>query len=268
MSILEEIFSSFIAYLPTLLGALLLLAVGWGLARLAQRAIARLGDRLFAFVARLFAGTPVENIRMTTRTASVLGDIAFAIVLLIFIAAAARVAEVPAFSSWLDRVIAYLPQLVTGAMIVGVGILIGMVVRDLVAGTFVGEGEGQRRLLSRLLQASVVAVAIVMAIDQVGIDATLLVVLVSIVGGALAFGLAVAFGLGARHFVENLLAARNLRHMCQIGQAVQFGSWKGRIVEVTATAVVLETKTERVAIPARLFDEQIVVLPVEGESDG
>ena len=103
---------SLIGYLPSLVGAILLIVVGWLLGRLVKRSVVNLGDRLTRLLSRLFAGSRLENVRLNEASTKIIGDILFVIVLLIFVAAAVRVAEVPAFSAWLDRVVNYLPQLV------------------------------------------------------------------------------------------------------------------------------------------------------------
>ena len=267
ITVLEEIAANFIAYLPTLLGAVLLVIVGWLLARLARRVVNRLGDSSMRAISQAFAGTRAENLRISGRTISILGDLVFALVLLVFLAASAIVAEIPAFDSWLDQIVGYLPRLVAAAVILVAGVLAGMLAKDLVA-SLLPHGSGERQhSLARIMQAAIVAIAAVMAIDQIGIDATLLIALVAIAGSGLTLGLSLAFGLGARRFVENLLAARRAREICKVGQIVEFGGQKGELSRITATALILDGKGGQIVIPARLLDEGNLIVSVDEGTD-
>jgi small-conductance mechanosensitive channel len=71
--------------------------------------------------------------------------------------------------------------------------------------------------------------------------------------------------LGARSYVANLIGAHYLRQAFEVGQRVRVSGFEGRIVEVSATSLVLETQEGRVALPGRVYhDEPIVLLSGEG----
>jgi small-conductance mechanosensitive channel len=258
---------SLVNYLPNLFGAIVLIAVGWVLGRLLKRSVVNLGDRLTRMLSRLFAGTRLENVRLTEVSTRISGDVLFVVVLLVFIAAAVRVAEIPAFSAWLDRVVTYLPQFVAGIFIIIVGILAGLLARDLSAAGLDAAEIPRSRTIAKIVQVAIVSVAIVMALDQVGVDATLLVILFGITSGGAAFGVALAFGLGSRRHVENLLAAQNVRRQFRVGQRLRIGEHVGTIVELTPTTAALQTDDGRVFIPARLFDADAATLLPEAEDD-
>jgi small-conductance mechanosensitive channel len=72
-----------------------------------------------------------------------------------------------------------------------------------------------------------------------------------VVGG----GLALAVGLGARDYVANLIGAHYLRQAFAVGQTIRTNGLQGRILEITATSVVLETADGRVNLPGRIYNE-------------
>ena len=84
--------------------------------------------------------------------------------------------------------------------------------------------------------------------------------MLGISSAALLFGFALAFGLGARTLVSNLIAAHHLRDVLEPGQEIRIGDWEGTVLEVAATAVILDTESGRVSVPAKLYQEQAVVL--------
>jgi small-conductance mechanosensitive channel len=73
-------------------------------------------------------------------------------------------------------------------------------------------------------------------------------------------GLAIGFGLGARATVSNLLAIHYLLQNYRVGQRIRIGQIDGRIVQVSSTAVMLDTPDGRTLVPGSRFSESASVL--------
>jgi len=73
-------------------------------------------------------------------------------------------------------------------------------------------------------------------------------------------GLSIAFSLGARVYVSNLIGAHYLSREYRAGERVRVGGQEGVILEITPVAVVLETPEGRLTVPARLFSEEATLL--------
>lgn len=261
-----EMQSQIVAYLPNLLGALLLLAVGWGIARLARIGTRKLSGGLGRLLERGIRFGRLSRLRLSPRIHGLLASIVFWLVMLLFITAATRVARLDAFSLWLDRIVAYLPTLIAGGLIVLFGYLISAMVRDLLSATFVTAGLGRGELVGSLSQATIIAVSVIIGIDQVGIDVTFLVTMAAIIVAAILGGVSLAFGLGARSFVSNLIGAHYLQQQLQPGQRARIGEAEGEVLELTPTSVVLATPDGRLLVPAKLFHEMTTTL-VLGQKD-
>lgn len=237
-------------HLPGVLGALLLLLLGWLVARLLRTIavrLVRLGRRAASRVSR--RADPLNE-----RAERLVGSVVFWLVMLLFLTAATHALGLTVFTSWLDRVMSYLPTFLAGLLIIVAGIMAGALVRDLLVAAGPGEAA-QRSLLARLAQGAIVLTAVVTGADQIGIDVTFLMIIAAVVAAALLGGIALSVSLGARTFVGNLFGARNLRQLYSVGQRIQVGEYEGRVLEITATTVVLDTTAGRVSLPARLFDE-------------
>ena len=97
-------------------------------------------------------------------------------------------------------------------------------------------------------------------IDQIGIDITLLITLMAVAIGTLLGGIAIAFSLGSRTFVSNLIGARYLSKDYRVGERIRLGEIEGAILEISAVAVVVDTADGRMTVPAKLFGEQVSLL--------
>lgn len=253
------------AFLPRLFGAVLLLVLGWVLARLLRALTVRGGVALERLVLRLL---PLGSARAQSvhASAEVLGGVVYWAVILLVVAAASQVLGLEVVGQWLERVVRYLPTLLAGVLIVVAGALVSAMVRDLVVATAPVPGS-QRQVFGMAAQGTIMASAIVIGADQIGIDVTFLIMLAGIALAALLGGLALAVSLGARPYVSDLIGARQLQQNFEIGQYLHIGSHQGRVLELTATGLLLETPEGRLYLPARRVLEE-AVLVVDPARDG
>lgn len=247
-------------YLPQLVGAIALLILGWFAAR-ALRAltikIARSFDRLSNF---LGLGNIISTTRISESVVSILGNVIFWLVILIFLTAATNLLGLTLFSGWLDSMIGHLPKLLSGGLIIFAGVVFGNLVNDTVRTAGQAMPPRQRALLARGAQVFTVATMIVIGVDQIGIDITILITVMAIAVGALLGGVAIAFSLGSRTLVSNLIGARYLNKDYRIGETIRIGQVEGTILEVSPVAVVLETDEGRMTVPAKTFSEEASLL--------
>jgi len=246
-------------YAPKLLGALLLLLVGWLIARLLRGLAVKVMHVLELVLHRLWRG-PAKASVLPSASVEIVGTILFWVVIVFFAAAAGNVLGLDAFSSWLKDLMAYLPTLVAGLVIILAGVLLSGLGRDLTVAALVSFPESQRVQVGRLVQGAILVTAVVMGADQIGIQITFLVVLAAVTTSAVIGGVALAVSLGARSYVANLIGAHYLRHAFEPGQRVRIGATEGTILELTAVSLVLETEHGRATIPAKIYNEETIVL--------
>lgn len=263
MAVFAEWWEAVLAFLPSLAAAVGLLLVGWLVARLlrgATRRVARTFDRGLAGLGRqrpLAAGAGPE----------VLGTAVFWLVILAAITAATQVLALDSFAAWLGRLAAHLPTLLTGVLIVAAGFFLSVIGRNLTAAA-VPASLPRGALLGRLVQVVILVTALVLVVDQMGLDVTFLVTLGTVLAGTLIGGLALSLSLGSGPFVANLIGAHQMRQHFRIGQKVRLGEHEGRIAQITPVALVLDSPEGRVHLPAKLFHETSVVALTEGAEDG
>lgn len=242
-------------YLPQLFGAIALLLLGW----FAARALRALTVRIMRSFDRLSGALGLGGIFATRQVnesvVAILGNVAFWLINLFFLAAATNLLGLTLFSGWLDSVIGHLPKLLSGALIIFAGVVFGNLVSDAVRTASQSMSARQRALLARGAQLFTVATMIVIGVDQIGIDITILITVMAIAVGALLGGVAIAFSLGSRNLVSNLIGARYLNRDYRIGEPIRIDGVEGTILEISPIAVILETEEGRMTIPAKTFSE-------------
>ncbi len=253
-------FAEAVAYLPNLAGALLVLGLGWVLARMLRTTAVRLGDAINRILEPLMPSGRLVQFRVSGRATRVIGDIIFALVVFLAAVAAAKVARMETVSHWLESIVTYLPQLFGGAMIVLIGYVLSASIRDLVASTLASVRAGHSELIGALAQWATFLTALIVGINQIGIDVTFLIVLIAIVLGALLGGMALAFGLGAGPLARNLIGSHYLQQQYTVGQNIKIGDLEGQILDFTPTGMELETSQGRSTIPGSIYFEKMITV--------
>ena len=80
--------------------------------------------------------------------------------------------------------------------------------------------------------------------------------------------MALAVSLGARNYVANLIGAHYLQQAFHVGERVRIGTTEGTILEITAVSLILETRDGRASIPAKIYNEEPIILLAPGRADG
>ena len=256
-----DLFTQRIAeHLPNILGSILLVLIGWLLARLLRAAIIRLSGRLDGLFRSQAKDDFLRRLGVERPASAVIGGIVFWLIFLIFFTAATETLGLPVLATWLSGVSYYLPRILVAALIILAGLFAGNLARDAIAATAGAAGLAYSELLGRAVYVIILLVAIVTGVDQLGIESRFLTLTITVVIAALIGGAALAFGLGSRTTVSNIIAAHYLRQIYRVGQTVRIGDVYGRIAEITPTAVILDGPEGRVLVPAKDFSEVASVL--------
>jgi hypothetical protein len=202
---LSNALNTFLAAIPQVIGALVIVIIGWliagALSRLTTEVLRRAGaDRLFAE-----HGGDVYGARSAQFKPSVVaGELVKWLVRIVFLVAAANVLGLTQVSELLNQVLLWIPNLIVAAIILLLAPLLARFVRGAIE---VGAGQmgfTNAPLLGRIAEIAIVAFAVVIAINQIGIAATLVNTLFIGVVGALALAFGLAFGLGGRDVAAQL----------------------------------------------------------------
>lgn len=259
----SRLLGQFVEFLPTLVGAVLVLVLGWLIARMLRSAVRRLARWLNGFFDGRMGLEKARALRLSPAVVQLLGNVTFWLIMLFSVTLATRILGLVAFSAWLDRVVAYLPTLLAGGLIILAGLVISTLARDLTSATIASARLAHAEVFARGVQAAILVMALVLGINQIGIDVTLLVTLIAILAAAIAGALALAFALGARSFVSNLIGSHYLQQHYALGQRARFGDIEGEIVELTPVGMILATGRGRVTVPAKIFNEEPTTLLAE-----
>lgn len=261
----SEVGAWFAANQSRLLAAVVLLALGVVLAFVLRVIVVRIVDAIERATPGRAFRTSFAGVAKERRVADILGAIAFWAALLFFIATAADALGLPLLSSVVESFSLFVPRVFAAVLILIVGLVVGNLARSAVTAATVGAGGTFAPGLGQMVRIAVVTSAVLIAMGELGVDVAMLTAFFSVGLAALFGGFALAFGLGARTAISNIIGSHYMRKTFEVGQTVRIGDVEGLIAELNATTVVLEVPDGRMIVPAKQFSELPSLLVVKRE---
>lgn len=190
-------------FLPQLLGAVLLVIIGYFVAKLLSKLVAKMlhavkFDRLLLDSP---AGKYVAQVMETPST--FVGYVVYWLVFLGFVSMAVSALNIQALNAFMGAIYGYLPHVIAALIIF---LVAGAV--SVVAVAFVERVMGNTALaktISTVIPSLVMSIAVFMILNELMIAPAIVTITYTALIGAVALGLALAFGLGGRDVAARLL---------------------------------------------------------------
>jgi len=221
---LQSMWAYIVAYLPQVLGAILILIVGWIVAKLLEQATDAILEKTRFDMAVDRGGVRAALARTGSKLdpSSLVARLVFWIVFLVAILMASNALGLTAVANMFERLVAYIPNVIVAVLVIVLGMVIGEFVKDLIlasAGTMSGVTA-----LAQAAKVAIMTLAVFMALDQLGIAHNIVVTAFTLVLGAAALAAGLAFGLGNRELAGEYMRrwvekAENLRQSTEPGSA-------------------------------------------------
>jgi hypothetical protein len=206
----------FFVWLPRLVGFLAILLIGYIVAKIVERIVTRLLRKggLDQLLERGTAGSFV--MRAIRSPSGLLGTLSFWAVFLGALSIAVDVLGIAALEDLVHSVWAYIPNVLAALLIFVVAGLIATAVVELVDRTMGDTPTGG--IVKAVAPVLVMAIAVFMILDQLEIAPTIVTITYAALLGAVALGMALAFGLGGRDVAGRMVESAYLKGRGQGGR--------------------------------------------------
>jgi small-conductance mechanosensitive channel len=236
----------------------MLLIIGLIVAWLAKWLIKRLGDVIDRIIQLMGIGS--VQLRLKWSITDILGWLAYWVIILLFVRAALDSLNLPSLVDMLGRLFTFLPNIFIAALIIVGGTLFANGIRDRINSNGADIGLQQSEVLAGVVRFSIIILSVIVGLAQIGLDVGLLEQILTILIAAMAGSIALAFGLGAGSTVSNIISSKYVRKNYQVGQRIRIQKMEGRVLEILPGGVMLDTKSGRTFIPAKMFNEEASIL--------
>ena len=191
-------------------GALLILLVGWLIAKVIKAAVVKALKVLPVdeFARQIKLVDFLKKGEVKYQLSELVGVTAYWVVLLAFLLAVLDVLGMSAAAGLLQRILSYVPNVLAGVIVLVLGLFFGTVVNGVVQTAAANAGIAQAKGLGAIAQVTVIIFAFAVALEKF-LNSMIIQTAFNTVVMAVAFGAALAFGLGCKDIagraVENFI---------------------------------------------------------------
>ena len=259
---LSTIWNDIIAVVPKMMGAILILLIGWVVTKILVKILKRgltviKADKLDDKLNELnFFGDKKLNFNIVNIAASFVKWGLF----LVFLILATQIMEWTIISEEISSLLRYLPQLLSAIALFLIGLYIAGLVKNTIYKFFKELDFSGGKIISNLIFLVLFVFVTITALNQAGIDTGIITNNITLILGGFLLAFALAVGLGARSTVESLLKAYYTRRLFVLGQMVSFNGISGEIIAVNDISVTLKTTQGKLIVPIKdLVDNQVTI---------
>jgi len=252
-SFLQNLWYSFVAFLPQVLKGILFLIVGWLLIKF-----------ILFLIKKALGFTNIDVLPEKLNVDEILGESSLKIqptkiilstvkwiLILVFVIVGSELLGLRMVSEQLSNIIGYLPKLISALLLFAIGVYIANMVKKALIGMFKSLELTGGNLVGNIAFYIISVLVTVTALNQAGINTDLITNNLSIIFGAILASFTIAFGLGSRDVIQRLLFGYYSRKNLQQGDKVIINNIKGVVNNIDNICVVLDTEKGRVVLPIK-----------------
>ncbi len=160
-------------------------------------------------------------------------------------------------------ILSWMPNVLAAGLILLAGYALAIAVSGSLSRGFL-RATGQRsRLAERTMRSAVIAGSVIVALGQLGVETTILIVLTGGAAATAALAIGLLAGLGGRDVASSIAAGRVLKPDLAEGQILLIEDEELTITQLRpATAVLANSAGDRIVITyTRLLEHQVIIRP-------
>ena len=239
---------------PALGSALALLFGLWLVAKLARAATVRLLrlTKLDAATRDTFLGRILSGLSEGLTPSKAMGSLVYAAILLLAVSAASEIVGLSAVRAAVGAVLAYLPRLVGGLVVLAIGGYVAGAARRAVGSVLRELKSPYAGVAETAAETVILMLTVTMAVDALGADLSFVTQNLMLILGVLVVTAAFLFGWSMRRPAEEIIANYYLRRMVRTGDKLTFNSVEGTVEKFTALGLLIKDDSgDEHFVPAR-----------------
>jgi hypothetical protein len=247
----ESLLNTIAQFLPSLVGALLLLALGYIVAKFLRGLTVKVlqWTGFTKMVENMEFNKHLARVGFQSTISQMIASFVYWIVFITFLIGVFETLGLSVAVRTLESLVAYLPNVIVAAITIVLALVIGRFANRIVDAGLAQFNLGFANIASTVAEAAVVLFGAVIAASQLGLDTTIITANVSIIIAGIMATIVLAVGLGARTVVANILGGYYTKNLYQKGAEVTIAGHTGTVQDISNIGVTLKTSSGNITIP-------------------
>ncbi|RKE95139.1 mechanosensitive ion channel family protein [Ichthyenterobacterium magnum] len=257
-SMWSEIGKSF----PSIIGAIAVLLIGWIVTKIIVKIISKalklakankLDDKLNEIEI-------IEGKKLNFDTIKIVSSFVKWVLYIMLIIMASDIMNLTIISEQISNFLGYLPQLFVAIIIFTLGLLFANFVKNGLRSFFESMDLSGSKIISQIVFFLLLIFISITALNQAGVNTDIITSNLTMIMAAFLLAFAIAFGLGAREIVSDLLRTFYTRKTFEIGQKIEFNNKNYEVDAIDNISVVLKNDEGKLIVPIKdIVESQIQI---------
>jgi len=250
---LSAMLSKLIAYIPNLIGAIIVLLIGFLIAKVIEIIAKKISKKLGVNKLSKQAGMDekLQESNIAKDFPEIFGKILFWFVMFMFFMSASDTLGLDVVSRTLRTIMLYIPNILASILILLFGLFIANITKKSIKKK--NAAIPSMTMAANLIYMIITVVTISLAINQLEIETELLNQVVSIVLISMGVALALSLGLGTRDVASDIISGAYVKEIYSVGDVIEFNNQKGTITQIGNIKTIVQLKddnsTKEISIP-------------------
>ncbi len=262
MTSLGEFWNTIATGFPKFLFAVLILIIGYFIAKLIASAI-RKALQLVKFdtiADKIELDQLLEKVNVKTTPSNIVAKFVYYLIMLAVIVTASETLGWKVISEQITDLMDLMPRLFAAVAVFFIGFYFANFIKKLIAGATSSLSPMASTISTNFVYYFLLFIVSITALTQAGISTSVITSNFAIILGAILLGIALAFGLGAPNIVRDMMSSLLGKKYFEKGQTISIEGITGVIEDIDVSSVVINTGSEKVILPAqKLLSEKVTI---------
>lgn len=248
---------------PSIIGALVVLIIGWLVTKIVVRLIKKalklakankLDDKLNEIEI-------VEGKKLNFDTIKIVSTFVKWVIYIMLLIVISDILNLKIISEQISDFLGYLPQLFVAFIIFTLGLLFANFVKNALKSFFESMDLSGGKIISQVVFFLLIIFISITALNQAGVNTDIITSNLKMIMAAFLLSFALAFGLGARGIVADLLRMFYTRKTYEVGEKIEFQNKIYEVDDITNITVVLKNSEGKLIVPIKdIVENQIKII--------
>ena len=255
------IFAQAITFIPRLLTTIIILLIGWFISRFLSTLIKRIAERvgLDGILQHTGISGFLDRAQIESSGGDVLALIVFWTIFLNFLLIGLEYLGLQAAVDPLRNVIGFLPRLISALVMLVLGALVAQFLGRTASAAMASMGVEFHQQVGQIVNSLILIMVVIVILQQLGLDASIMINIVTAVIVLTVAGFALAFGFGGQNVARNVLAGYYAREYFDLGDTVLINGEEGTLEGIGTLNAEIQMADKVLIIPnVRLTEEMTV----------
>lgn len=247
---------------PSIIGAIIVVIVGWLVTKLVVRLIKKalklakankLDDKLNDIEI-------VEGKKLNFDTIKIVSNFVKWVMYIMLIIMVSDILNLTMISEQISNLLGYLPQLFAALVIFTIGLILANVIKKGLKSFFESMDLSGAKIISQVVFFIILIFTSITALNQAGVNTEIITSNITMILAAFLLAFALALGFGAQKVVGDLLKTFYARKTYEIGQVIEFNDIKGEVEAIDNMCITLKTDKGKLVVPIKdIVESQVKI---------